>query len=78
MAVLIYNYVRLRGFYLPRTAAAPFTDYENMSPWATDAIAALQAAGVFGGRPDGSFAPNDTATRAEVAAVLTNLLQIIN
>lgn len=42
--------------------------------WARDAAAALQAAGLLRGRPDGRFEPHAFATRAEFAAVLVRLL----
>ncbi|NDL67253.1 S-layer homology domain-containing protein [Anaerotalea alkaliphila] len=38
--------------------------------WASQAIGALEAAGVMNGYPDGTFLPEKAMTRAEVAAVL--------
>ncbi len=46
---------------------ATFADDASISD--TDAVYALQQAGVINGRSDGSFSPKDSATRAEVATI---------
>jgi uncharacterized repeat protein (TIGR02543 family) len=76
MAVLLYAYINSRGIILPQYNATLFSDRENISPWATDAITALNAAGIFSGRDDGSFDPSAPATRAEVATIFAMLLQV--
>ena len=43
-----------------------------MSDYELWAISALYNAGIINGNPDGSFAPNSTITRAEVAQILYN------
>jgi len=43
--------------------------------WAEAAIRQVIAAGVMGGYPDGSFRPDQAATRAELAAALARVLQ---
>ena len=43
--------------------------------WAEAAIRQVMAAGVMGGYPDGSFRPDQAATRAELAAALARVLQ---
>lgn len=58
------------GFYDGTTHY--FTDYKKMSDYELWAISALYNAGIINGNPDGSFAPNSTITRAEVAQILYN------
>ncbi len=47
-----------------------FTDQNQISSWAATAVSRMQQFGIINGRPDGSFAPQGTASRAEAAAVL--------
>jgi len=37
---------------------------------------AIQSAGIIAGYPDGSFAPQGTATRAEVATIFARFLEV--
>ena len=79
MALMIYRYAYHRDIELPADLAAtlaPFADYALVSYWAIDAVEAMQAAGIITGRPDNTFAPLATATRAEVAAVFVRLLGV--
>jgi len=71
IAVMLNNYVVSRGIELPASlgAASIFTDHSNISYWALESVLAMQAAGIITGYPDGSFNPQGTATRAEVAAI---------
>ncbi len=50
-----------------------FTDKNNISKYAKTAVANCQTAGIINGMTDGSFAPKKSATRAEVAVMLTQL-----
>jgi hypothetical protein len=51
----------------------PFTDVE-LGTWYVEEIAAVKEAGLFVGKPDGSFGPNDNITIQELAVVLVNIL----
>lgn len=51
----------------------PFTDRDNISSWAASAVAAAVANGLIKGYPDGTFRPQQLATRAEAATVLALL-----
>ena len=51
--------------------AAEFTD--ECSAYAKDAIELMRKTGLVSGKGEGSFAPKDNATRAEVAAILLRL-----
>ena len=76
MAVLLNNFITSRNIALPQGATPAFTDQADISSWAADSVRAMQAAGIISGHPDGSFAPTDTATRAEVATIFARFLEI--
>ena len=75
MALMLYNYANVMNIRLTRIPAIPFTDLWSVSPAALNAVTTMQAAGVITGRPDGSFDPHATASRAEVAAIITMFLR---
>ncbi|MCL2408087.1 MAG: InlB B-repeat-containing protein [Oscillospiraceae bacterium] len=74
-AVMIYRHTEIMGISLPQGEAVDFADQYAVSYWAVDAVHAIKAAGIITGHPDGRFAPMDTATRAQVAAVFARLWQ---
>lgn len=74
MAILLNRYIVSRGISLPQGATPPFSDSDSISAWALDGVIAMQAAGIITGHPDGRFAPQNTATRAEVATIFARLL----
>lgn len=59
-------------------AEAPlsFTDRSNIGAWAQSAIARAVQAGFIQGDSGGSFRPNDAVTRAEMAVMVANALQL--
>lgn len=57
---------------LPETR---FSDDEQISDYAKEAIYFMQKAGVISGMGDGRFAPNGLATRAESAKIMCNVLE---
>jgi len=88
IALMLYRYVQITGVTLPQETTAftdtelhytttIFTDQQTISPWASEAVAAIQAAGIITGRPDGRFDPQATATRAEVGAVFVRLVEVM-
>lgn len=54
-----------------------FTDTEEISDWALEAVMAVCSFGLIEGHPDGAFRPQDTATRAQAAVVLLRLYDLI-
>ncbi|CAH1200584.1 hypothetical protein PAECIP111893_01472 [Paenibacillus plantiphilus] len=56
---------------------SPFKDGGSISGWASDAIATLAEAGIMGGYPDGSFQPQNNASRAQAAAVIVRMLDYL-
>ncbi|MWC28833.1 S-layer homology domain-containing protein [Paenibacillus sp. MMS18-CY102] len=57
-------------------AELAFADKDAIGTWAQAAIAAAVQAGIVQGYADGSFQPNATITRAEMAAMVTRALGI--
>ena len=54
---------------------ADFADEGQISPWASTAVDWARASGIISGRGGNRFAPRDSASRAEVAAMVMNYLQ---
>ncbi|MFI3230958.1 MAG: S-layer homology domain-containing protein [bacterium] len=78
MAVFFLNFANLIGLDIPMTSVElNFKDVDDISFWAADAIIALNDAGVLIGNPDGTFKPQGTATRAEVATMVVRFLDLI-
>jgi len=57
--------------------AAPFADRSDIAPYAVEAAAALEAAGIVTGFADGRFAPAEDATRAQAAVMIHRLLKYL-
>ena len=55
----------------------PFTDEPEFSEYAIAPVYQLTGLGILNGRGDGSFSPKDSATRAESAKIIYNVLKII-
>lgn len=74
ICTLIYRYVKYLNFTLPTAEKiTAFTDADKISDWATEAVAACQAAGLVQGYETGDFQPAGSATRAEVATIFYRL-----
>jgi CSLREA domain-containing protein len=58
----------------PVDEAPAFTDTDTMPAWALPEMTAAVKAGIIKGMPDGSFAPFNLVTRAEMAIMLTRAL----
>ena len=52
----------------------PFDDVNRVSLWALDGVRHAYTNGLIFGMEDGTFRPQDTATRAQAAAIISNLL----
>lgn len=75
MLVILYNYMKYKGYELPESHAKPFTDESEISSWALEAVQALRDIGIVLGKPDNFFAPKATATRAEVATIFVRFVE---
>ena len=56
-------------------AGTDFADEADIAPWASTAVDWARASGILNGRDGNRFAPQDSASRAEMATILTNYLQ---
>lgn len=52
----------------------PFTDLSSISRWAFDGVRYAYAQDFVAGMDDGTFSPRQTATRAQAAVIVNNLL----
>jgi hypothetical protein len=78
LAIILNNYLNLLDIQLPQQAIpTAFTDDEIIPNYARSAINTLNQAGIITGRPDGSFDPQATATRAELSAMLHRFVEAI-
>ena len=78
MAKLITDYL---GYLLqdnsigvmPTVDMAKYTDADYIAAWAANGVSFCTTTGLLNGMPDGSFAPQGQATRAQVAAILQRI-----
>ena len=78
MAVIMKNYAAKLGYDLSQTLkAVTFADNTQISSWAKDAVKSMQQAGILAGKNGNKFDPKGTATRAEVATVLRQFVEIV-
>lgn len=75
MAVMIYRVLKLLNINVSG-AAQNFSDSANISSYARDAVNALTSAGIINGMGDGTFAPKAYVTRAQIAKVAYELLNL--
>lgn len=78
MAVILYRFAKTLGIEMENAEDSTYTDADNISDYAQEAIAWVSAAGIMQGNEDGSFAPDRNTSRAEAAAVFVRLLNLIN
>lgn len=74
IAAMAKRYADYKGLSLgAEQEEIAFTDGDQISDYAKDAVKTMQTAGIINGRGDGSFAPQGIATRAECAKILVML-----
>lgn len=71
MAVMFVKFAEHYGVQLDQGESKEFADRNSISSWANEGVSKASAAGLISGYPDGTFRPQGTATRAEVATVFT-------
>lgn len=71
IAVTLYGYAKAQGIAGTVTGdLSKFQDASSVSSWATEAMAWAVQNGLISGKDNGSLAPQDTATRAELAQIM--------
>lgn len=74
MCALLFRFTNYMGIKLRNISPAKtFSDGASIEAYAKDAVNACTVGGVINGHANGSFTPKNSATRAEVAVMLTNL-----
>ncbi len=72
IALIIYRFASKSGYDMnvDEKDLSAFSDSENISDYALDAVKYLVSKGIMSGKGAGELAPRDNATRAEVATML--------
>lgn len=78
ICTLIARAADVYGIDLPiKETAISFIDEASISTYASDSIVKMQRAGIISGYEDGSFRPQNGATRAEATKLLCGLLSLV-
>ena len=76
MASILYRYASYKGYDVTATAnLSAYTDEEEISNWAKEAMNWANAEGLITGRTKTTLVPGGTATRAEVASILKRFVE---
>ena len=76
MAVITVNFARAAGLeFTASVEEIEFTDAGKISGYAKDAVRTLQMAGIISGKGNNTFDPKGTATRAEAARIITDIIK---
>jgi hypothetical protein len=74
LAVMLYRYAQFSG--LDGTSSRlRFADSGKIAVWAKDAVSWCAGGGFITGRPGGTFAPEEKASRADAAAILVRFAE---
>ena len=78
MAVIFSRYFNSTGADVVSDVqnSEKFADDEEISSWASDAVALMRSTGIINGKPGNVFDPKGTFTRAEAAAVLARIIDM--
>lgn len=74
LATMLYRYEMLENTDLSGNDLSSFDDCSSISSWAVDALAWANFEGIVGGMTASTIAPQNEATRAEVATMLCRYL----
>lgn len=80
-AVILYRYAMHKGYDTSAKdsfSLSAYSDKEKISEYAIDAINYVAAIGVMNGRTQSTIAPDESVTRAEVAAMLMRFAEVKN
>jgi hypothetical protein len=77
MAVIMLNFADFLNKADITGSSLAYADSQSISSWAMDGAKYCQETKVITGREGGSFAPQESATRAEVAAVINRFIKTI-
>lgn len=77
MAAIIYRYAAFKGYDITTSSSTSYTDNDNISDYAKNAVIWAAEKFVMTGNTDGSFAPKANTTRAQVASVFMRMVENI-
>jgi len=76
---MLFNYAKVKHYNLTATVAdVTFTDASAISASRKEAVSTMQRCEVINGYPDGSFKPRNSASRAEVSALIVRFINAIS
>lgn len=76
MALIIYRFAKTEGYDVTqKTDISVFYDSRDISSWAVDALSWANKTGLIKGVSETGLSPKTTATRAQVAAIITRFCQ---
>lgn len=77
LVVMLYSYDKeVNGNRYVGNSFVNFNDSNSISSWALEATAWCVSNGIVAGKPSGGFDPKATASRAEVAVILENFIDM--
>ena len=76
LVVMIYRAALASGYEFDTESNNEFADNDMISDYAKEAVGKLYNMGVINGKDGGNFAPADTATRAEAAKIIYNVINL--
>ena len=78
LVTMLYRYAKSVGMDADKSAGlGGYADGKDVAAWAKEAMGWAVANGLVQGRSATTLAPNETATRAEVAAILQRLVTLM-
>ncbi|MEN1761616.1 S-layer homology domain-containing protein [Anoxynatronum sibiricum] len=76
MAVMLLKYIKAMNIDIAKLREEKlFDDEDEMSTWAKEAVKEIQMMGILSGKPDNTFDPKGSATRAEVSSMLRRFIE---
>ena len=75
MAAIIYRYAAFKGYDITTSSNTSYTDNDNISDYAKDAVIWAAEKSVMTGNTDGSFSPKSNTTRAQAASVFMRMVE---
>lgn len=73
ICVTIYRAAKLMGYKF-NTQKNDFADFDSVSDYAKEAVSCLAGEGIINGTGDGTFKPQNSATRAEAAKIIYSVM----
>ncbi|MEA4815471.1 MAG: InlB B-repeat-containing protein [Lachnospiraceae bacterium] len=79
LAAMIYRFAEFMKLSTSTSTGATlnYSDASSIASWAQPAVLYCQETGIITRRDDGSFAPTEIATRAEVAAAIQRFVELV-